>query len=232
MNRTLKRAGVLAVASVGAVSAGWALYGARTWLTFGRRTESDVSRDRLLDRFMPMYDVAERHQAKVAAPAAATFAAARDMDLYRSRIIRAVFRGRELLMLERGKPRTPQSLVDETLSIGWGILAEVPDREIVVGAVCRPWQADPQFRAVPPDEFATFDEPGYAKIVWTLSAEPLDSSTSLFRTETLVATTDAESRARFRRYWSVLSPGILLIRRVSLGLVKADAERRRRIGGM
>src|SRR5688500_12864234 len=141
MNRTLKRAGVLAVAGLGAVSAGWALYGARTWLTFGDRPRHNVDGDDVLDRFMPKYDVAERHQTKVAAPAVATFAAARDMDLYRSRVIRAVFRGRELLMLERGKRRTPQSLVDETLSIGWGILAEVPDREIVVGAICRPWQA-------------------------------------------------------------------------------------------
>jgi hypothetical protein len=43
-----------------------------------------------------------------------------------------------------------------------------------------------------------------------------------------VLATDPVSRARFRRYWAALSPGILLIRREALRLVKAEAERRPR----
>lgn len=41
-------------------------------------------------------------------------------------------------------------------------------QRFVVGAVTRPWEADVKLRALPPEEFATFDDPGYAKIVWTL----------------------------------------------------------------
>jgi hypothetical protein len=33
---------------------------------------------------------------------------------------------------------------------------------------------------------------------------------------------------KFRRYWSLVSPGVVLIRRLSLGLVKTEAERRAR----
>ena len=66
------------------------------------------------------------------------------------------------------------------------------------------------------------------KIVWNLAVEPLGPAESVFRTETRVATTNAYARERFRRYWAVFSPGILLIRRESLRLVKADAERRHR----
>ena len=117
-------------------------------------------------------------------------------------------------------------LLAETLELGWRILAEIPDREIVVGAVTQPWRAEVEFRGVDPDAFAAFAEPGYAKIVWTLEAEPLGPSASRFRTETRVGTTDPRSRRLFRRYWAFLSPGILLIRRESLRLVKADAERR------
>jgi hypothetical protein len=40
-----------------------------------------------------------------------------------------------------------------------------------------------------------------------------------------VVTTDAQSRRRFRRYWSVVSPGILLIRHETLRLVRREAER-------
>jgi hypothetical protein len=49
---------------------------------------------------------------------------------------------------------------------------------------------------------------------------------TIFRTETRVATTDASARVRFRRYWSFASPGIILIRWLSLPGVKRDAERR------
>jgi hypothetical protein len=38
--------------------------------------------------------------------------------------------------------------------------------------------------------------------------------------------TDAATRARFRRYWAFASPGIALIRRLSLQPLKCEAERR------
>ena len=41
-----------------------------------------------------------------------------------------------------------------------------------------------------------------------------------------MATTDAAARARFRRYWAALSPGILLIRWAMLRRLRAEAERR------
>ena len=66
------------------------------------------------------------------------------------------------------------------------------------------------------------------KIVWTLRADPLGPAESMFRTETRAVSTDPASRARFRRYWSFLSPGIILIRWLSLGPLKAEAERRAR----
>jgi hypothetical protein len=43
-----------------------------------------------------------------------------------------------------------------------------------------------------------------------------------------VATTDPSARAKFRRYWVMVSPGVLLIRREMLRLVKREAERRAR----
>jgi hypothetical protein len=33
----------------------------------------------------------------------------------------------------------------------------------------------------------------------------------MFRTETRVSTTDADARAKFRRYWVFVSPGIVAI---------------------
>jgi hypothetical protein len=213
----------------------YAAYVASTWYRYGRTpaTSSRLERreDSLIERFMPAPEVAERHEIRVDAPAEYTFAAARDMDVNRSPPVRAIFALRTLPSRWRREPpeRPSTSLLAETLALGWRILAELPDREVVVGAVTQPWRAEVEFRGVEPDAFAGFAEPGYAKIVWTLEAEPLGPVTSRFRTETRVCTTDARSRRLFRRYWAFLSPGILLIRRESLRLVKADAERRFRV---
>jgi hypothetical protein len=112
--------------------------------------------------------------------------------------------------------------------MGWVVLEQTPDREIVMGAVTRPWEANVVFRSIPAQGFRVFDEPNYVKIVWTLRADPLDDRSSVFRTETRAVATDLEARRRFRRYWSVFSPGIALIRWISLGPLKAEAERRAR----
>lgn len=109
-------------------------------------------------------------------------------------------------------------------AIGWGVLADAPGF-YVAGAVTQPWKGEVQFRALPPDQFAAFDEPGYAKIVWTLEAEDLPGGEATVRTRTRVKTTDPSARRRFRAYWSALSPGILVIRYEMLRLLRREAER-------
>jgi hypothetical protein len=84
------------------------------------------------------------------------------------------------------------------------------------------------FHPLPPEQFAAFDEPGYVKILYTLAAEPLGPDRSSFATRTRVVSTDPESRRRFRRYWAPMSAGIILIRYLSLPMVKREAERRAR----
>jgi hypothetical protein len=96
----------------------------------------------------------------------------------------------------------------------------------VFGAVTQPWAGNPIFRAQPLGEFAKFQEPGFVKIVWMLRVDRIDGGTSMASTETRVATADPVSRAKFRRYWSWASPGMFLIRLVSLRAVRDEAERR------
>jgi hypothetical protein len=176
---------------------------------------------------MPVYDVAERHHISVGAPADVTFAAACETDLQQSAIVRAIFRAREVILgSEPDAAVRPRGLLAVTKSLGWGVLAEVPGREVVMGAVTQPWKADVVFRPLPPDVFIAFDEPGYVKIAWTLRADPMGPGRSVFRTETRAVATDPSARAKFRRYWSFLSPGIIVIRQLMLRPVKAEAERR------
>jgi hypothetical protein len=192
-----------------------------------RRAES---RDARLDAVMPRYDIVERHAVRVAAPAGVTLAAACDADLTASPIIRAIFRAREMIL--GSKPQggaRPRGLLALTTSIGWRVLTDVPDREVVVGAVTQPWLADVVFRPLPADEFAAFHEPDYVKIAWTLRADPDGPGRSILRTETRAVATDDVSRGKFLRYWRRFSPGIILIRWLMLGPIRRDAERRARV---
>ena len=214
-------------AGIGAIS--YAVIVGYAWLRYGdvRPPTGPEEGDVLLDRFMPVYEIVERHRVQVDAPADVTFDAATRMDLQRSPMIRAIFKARESIMRTRHQ-RQPDSgsFITQMQGIGWGVLAEVPDREIVMGAVTQPWMADVVFRPLPPDEFAAFREPDFVKIVWTLRADAVGPGESVFRTETRAVATDPVARAKFRRYWAFVSPGIILIRRLSLGPVKAAAERR------
>jgi hypothetical protein len=206
----------------------YAAYAGMAWLRYGHSDSvPPEGRDALLDRFMPFYEVAERHHVRVDAPAEIVLAAAKEQDLFSATPIRALVRTRALVLGAPPDNRVrPQGLLAEMQSLGWRVLAEEPGREVVVGAVTKPWEANVVFRALPPAEFAAFREPGYVKIAWTLRADPIDATHAIFRTETRVATTDATARARFRRYWSFASPGIILIRWLSLPGVRRDAERR------
>jgi hypothetical protein len=218
-------------ACLGFATASYATYVAVTWYRYGcvAQPAQPEDRDVLLDRFMPKYEVVERHHVRVAAPAETTFSAACDMNLQQSAVVRAIFRGRELILGGKTEESfAPLGLVAQAKNWGWGVLAEAPGTEIIFGAVTQPWLANPTFRALPSDEFEAFHEPGNVKIAWTLRADPINAGRSVFRTETRVATTDPTSRAKFRRYWAFLSPGIKLIRWVSLGPLKAEAERRAR----
>ena len=217
------------LALAGGLAAGaYATYVGVAWHRYGLvgRTSRD-DRDVLLDRFMPDYEAVERHHVEVVAPAALTLEIARDIDLFGLPPVRAIFKARELVLgASSDDTQRPRGLLAEALSMGWVVLAESPEREVVVGAVTKPWEPNVRFRSVPPDDFAAFNQSGYVKIAWTLRADPISPTQSIFRTETRAVATDPEARAKFRWYWSFFSPGIWLIRRMSLRPIKSAAERR------
>ena len=224
----IRKALKAAAGALGVLTGAYASYVGMAWLRYGHPAAAGADDvDPLLDQFMPVWEVAERHHIHVAAPAEVTFAAACEQDLMALPVARAIFKARDVLLgSQPDSAAHPRGLLALTKSLGWGVLAEVPGREVVMGAVTRPWKANVVFRSLPPHEFAAFDEPGYAKIVWTLRAEPIDANTSIFCTETRAVATDSTARAKFRRYWSFLSPGIIPIRWASLKPLRADAERR------
>jgi hypothetical protein len=184
-------------------------------------------KDSLLDRFIPEPEVVEHHQIAIGAPADVVMATAKEMQLLDSPIIRGIIRMREMAMGgQRDERQHPAGLLELMQSIGWVVLSEKAGREIALGCVTQPWQANPVFRPIPPDQYLAFGEPGYVKIAWTLRADPIDEHHSTFHTETRVCTTDSRARERFRTYWSFVAPGVEVIRVAMLRPLKRAAEAR------
>ena len=180
-----------------------------------------------MDRFVPVYDVRIHHKVNVAAPPEDTYRAARRADLSRSLPVRALVAARTVPHLVTGMERPPRALtLDTFIQLGFSILEERPPNELVLGTVGRFWLPSGELLRIPPEQFRSFDEPGYAKGVMTLTIDEHGSG-SLLATETRVVATDAAARRRFALYWRVIGPFSGLIRRILLAEIRREAERER-----
>lgn len=177
--------------------------------------------DSPLDRFIPHPDIRERFHTTIKAPAPLVMKVAANFDMQSIPLVRATIWLRQKLMGGGPTtPRKPQGLLAETHGLGWELLVEEPERLIICGAACRPWMADAGFTPVRAEEFATYAEPDRVKIAWTLEAEAVGPALTRFAHETRVVATDAEARAKFRRYWRWARVGIIGIRLLLLPAIR------------
>src|SRR6185369_12087603 len=85
--------------AAGVAATGYGAYVGVTWFRYGHvPPPPEGEEDPLLDRFMPTYEVVERHRVAVAAPPAVALTAAQDMDLLHLPLVRAIIKGRELIL--------------------------------------------------------------------------------------------------------------------------------------
>ncbi len=185
-----------------------------------------VLHDPLLVHFLPEQDIHEHHETHVSAPAVSTFTAARKMDLSRFLLVRASSPGMSYVLGASPDETTrPRRLLAQTLALGWRILAEELKRKVVVGTVTQPQEGNVVLQGLSSEVLTFFDTPTYVRIACALKVEPRGCLASVFHTQTHLSAPGAYARSRFRRYWAVFSPSILLIYLECLSLVKADAER-------
>jgi hypothetical protein len=166
----------------------------------------------VLDGCAPHPDVSIAAHGIVDATPAATFAAAKSLDLLQVRtpLLSASFwlRGLPAKLLGRAEPapRGPLTLDDDLGLPGWMKLGEHPGREVAFGAVGDFWHPVIRWNLeVPPAGFATFDEPGWGKIACSYSVAHYGRQ-SLLTYECRTTITDDQSRARFIRYWWLVRP--------------------------
>lgn len=178
-----------------------------------------------LDDFLPAYHFHEVHSLAVHAPPDRVFAAihavtAREIRFFRTLTwIRSPHFGKRRESILTPSPAEP--ILDVATRNGFLLLAEEPDRELVVGTVLGPPLKVDQPR---PSAFRAFDRPGYAKAAMNFLVEEQGGGWSRVSTETRVVATDPVAQRRFAAYWRVIYPGSALIRRMWLQAIKRRAE--------
>lgn len=171
----------------------------------------------LIDHYLPHYDINARYEIEIRAPLLGVYEAARTLDLKDSRITRALFR-------LRGLPEANLAL-EGMLKWGFILLADEPEREIVLGLIGRFWVRSPRIQSVPAEAFIGFNQPGLAKAAMNLAFIQKEDGIVRLTTETRVFCLGADSRRSFRRYWFLIGPFSGLIRREWLRLIKRRAEK-------
>ena len=162
----------------------------------------------------------ERHRIEIRAPLADVYAVVRRLDLSNARLSR-------LLMRIRGMGWGQPSLtLDDAERMGFALLAESPNREILIGLAGRFWTPTGCLRTIDAATFPTFAEPRSARAVWNFALEPGPGHSTLLSTETRVQCVDSHARRRFKMYWMVVGPFSALIRRDMLRALKRQAENR------
>jgi hypothetical protein len=173
----------------------------------------------LVDDFLPVFDISDAVATVVQADVEATWDALMEVDLIdvgRKRPLIAVLgalRGLpdivSHLLHGEAPPQAPAHLrLRDTATMpadkgGWILLGERQTDEIALGLVGKFWRPVIPFAQVTRDEFRDFSEPGYAKTVYSLSVRRLDEGRTLLSGVMRTATTDAQARKWFRRYWAL-----------------------------
>lgn len=128
----------------------------------------------------------------------------------------------------------PEPLIDAFLAEGFHLLrsdpAPIEGRAVILfGAVGKFWSpaGNGPVRFASTEEFLSFEDPGYAKMVATLAAVDLGDGTTRVETSTLVRGTDRAGTVKFAPYWTIIRGPSGLIRRSWMAAI----ERRARKGG-
>ena len=196
----------------------------------------------LVDDFLPVYDVSDSVATSVEAGVARTWDVLLATDLIevgRQRPLVAVLGALRILPdvvahLLHGEapssgPRTLRlrDLVDlPTERGGWVLLGERPREEIALGLVGKFWRPVIEFATVPPERFVDFAEPGYAKMVYSLTVRALGERRTLLAGTMRTATTDPQAGRWFRRYWTLgVGSGAHVLVNGLLEVVREEAER-------
>lgn len=177
------------------------------------------------DRFLPGADLAVTALVLVAADAETTYAAIGAADVSGDRLLSGLDGLTDLDRRLAGSVARPRKL-GELLGpeLGFVTLAAERGRLHAVGLAARYNPFERRVERLEPDTFASFEEPGYVKIVLGFSLHAQRDVQTLLSSDARVRATDDETRSALEATSFLVAPGLRLLCRRLLELVKQQAE--------
>ena len=161
-------------------------------------------------------DAIEPHFIRIAAPREVVYRTLWTADLGKSILIKLLLGLRSLPeFIAHGFPASTQDrsiTMQRLIGAGFGLLAENPGEEIVLGVRGRFWRPTGNVLSF---QRAAFDgpvPPGVAHGVWNFAIADAPGGQVIVSTETRVTCGDQASRRKFRAYWLLVRPFSGLIR--------------------
>jgi hypothetical protein len=180
-----------------------------------------------LDEFAPVYQFSEFHSVHIGASKERIYEAIRQVTAGEIKLLRTLTWVRRFgHATPPGIMNAPQNepVLDVALRSGFLLLADEPDREIVIGALVRAPAGWRPSKKPTPGDFKLLNAPGFALASMNFLIEEVGPDGCVVTTETRAFTTDPSSRRKFGEYWRVIYPGSALIRRMWLQAIKKRAE--------
>jgi hypothetical protein len=181
----------------------------------------------LIDSFAPKPDATEIHSIVINAPRQIVYHVLKTADLGQSVIIKSLLALRSIpgyiarpCAIPQNRQITMQTLMDS----GFGLLAEKPGEEIVLGITGRFWRPAGNVSPFNRPDFDREVPAGFARGVWNFSVSEKVPGKTILTTETRVTCGDAASRRKFLAYWLVVRPFSGLIRLIMLKSVRKIVE--------
>jgi len=179
-----------------------------------------------LDPFAPNPDVVEVHGIDIAASREVVYRALWTTDIGGSIVIKLLLVLRSLpeFVLHGSRPRNSEVNLQTLIDSGFGVLAEKPGEEIVLGVSGRFWRPTGNLSPFRREDFDQPVPPGIAHAVWNFNVREGRDGLSILSTETRVTCGDVSSRRKFRLYWFFVQSFSGLIRRLMLRAVRRACE--------
>lgn len=206
----------------------------------GAALPRDAGRATLLDRLLPTWDATRIERRVIEGPVDVVYSEAIHVDFLDAvrhhRLVKALFAlraGAERVVSalrfrkhESPPPPTALRLIDLPRTGSWVHLGENPPGEIVFGAIGRFWSGETRWAPIDAQQFPAFDMPGFARIGCNLVVRGLSPGRTQITYEARTASTSAEARRAFRRYWFAVSPFVGIVMRATLAEIAHNVRER------
>jgi len=183
----------------------------------------------LIDSFAPRPDAVETHRIVINAPRETVYRALLMADLGQSFVIKLLLTLRSIpgfIARPCAMPQNRKITLHTLMDSGFGLLAENPGEEIVLGVTGRFWRPAGNLSPFNRPDFDRAVPVGFARGVWNFSLSEQTAGQTILTTETRVTCGDPASRRKFLAYWLVVRPFSGLIRLIMLKRVRKTAEGR------